>query len=59
MLKIYITLKKIKIKISINIDEQNNISDFLSKFDDKIQQEEYKLNNLETYKQGLLQQMFI
>lgn len=52
-------LKKIKIKISINIDEQSKITDFLSKFDDKIQREECKLNNLHTYKQGLLQQMFI
>ena len=51
--------KKIKIKISINIDEQSKISKFLSKIDDKIQQEECKLNNLQTHKQGLLQQMFI
>ena len=52
-------LKKIKIKISINIDEQNKISDFLSKFDDKIQQEESTLNYLQMYKKGLLQQLFI
>ena len=52
-------LKKIKIKISININEQNKISDFLSKFDDKIQQEKCILNYLQTYKKGLLQQMFI
>ena len=52
-------LKKIKIKISINIDEQSKISKILSKFDDKIQQEEYLLNYLQTYKKGLLQQMFI
>ena len=51
--------KKIKIKISINIDEQSKISKILSKFDDKIQQEECILNNLQTYKKGLLQQMFI
>ena len=51
--------KKIKIKISINIDEQSKISKFLSKIDDKIQQEECKLNNLQTHKHGLLQQMFI
>ena len=52
-------LKKIKIKISININEQNKISDFLSKFDDKIQQEKCILNYLQTYKKGLLQQLFI
>ena len=52
-------LKKIKIKISINIDEQSKISKILSKFDDKIQQEECLLNYLQTYKKGLLQQMFI
>ena len=52
------TLAKLKLMIP-NKDEQNKISDFLSKFDDKIQQEECKLNNLQIYKQGLLQQMFI
>ena len=52
------TLSKLKLMIP-NKDEQNKISDFLSKFDDKIQQEECKLNNLQTYKQGLLQQLFI
>ena len=52
-------LKKIKIKISINIDEQNKISEFLSKFDEKILQEERILDKLQNYKKGLLQQMFI
>ena len=52
-------LKKIKIKISINIDEQNKISEFLSEFDNKIQQEESTLNYLQMYKRGLLQQLFI
>ena len=52
-------LKKIKIQISINTDEQNKISEFLSKFDDRIQQEESRLNYLQMYKKGLLQQLFI
>ncbi len=52
------TLAKLKLMIP-NKDEQNKISDFLSKFDDKIQQEECILSNLQTYKKGLLQQMFI
>ena len=52
------TLAKLKLMIP-NKDEQNKISDFLSKFDNKIQQEECILSNLKTYKKGLLQQMFI
>ena len=52
------TLAKLKLMIP-NEGEQNKISDFLSKFDDKIQQEECLLNNVQTYKKGLLQQMFI
>ena len=52
------TLAKLKLMIP-NEGEQNKISDFLSKFDDKIQQEECILNNVQTYKKGLLQQMFI
>ena len=52
------TLAKLKLMIP-NKDEQNKISEFLSKFDDKIQQEESLLNYLQIYKKGLLQQMFI
>ena len=52
------TLAKLKLMIP-NKDEQNKISDFLSKFDNKIQQEECILSYLKTYKKGLLQQMFI
>ena len=52
------TLAKLKLMIP-NKDEQNKISDFLSKFDNKIQQEECILSNLQTYKKGLLQQLFI
>ena len=52
------TLTKLKLMVP-NKDEQSKISKFLSKIDDKIQQEECKLNNLQTHKQGLLQQMFI
>ena len=52
------TLAKLKLMIP-NKDEQNKISEFLSKFDDKIQQEESLLNYLQIYKKGLLQQLFI
>ena len=52
------SLAKLKLKIPY-LNEQNKISEFLSKFDDKIQQEKYILNYLQAYKKGLLQQMFI
>ena len=42
------TLAKLKLMIP-NKDEQNKISDFLSKFDNKIQQEECILSYLKTY----------
>ena len=53
------TIERIKVTLSINSTEQLTISKILSKFDNKIQQEECKLSNLQTYKKGLLQQMFI
>ena len=53
------TIERIKVTLSISYTEQTIISKNLSKFDDKIQQEECLLNYLQTYKKGLLQQMFI
>ena len=53
------TIKRIKVTLSINYSEQLAISKILSKFDDKIQQEEFMLKKLQNYKKGLLQQMFI
>ena len=52
------SLAKLKLKIPY-LNEQNKISEYLSKFDNKIQQEESRLNYLQMYKKGLLQQMFI
>ena len=51
--------ERIKVTLSINYSEQLAISKILSKFDDKIQQEEFILEKLQNYKKGLLQQMFI
>ena len=53
------TIERIKVTLSINYSEQLAISKILSKFDDKIQQEEFILEKLQNYKKGLLQQMFI
>ena len=53
------TIERIKVTLSINYSEQLAISKILSKFDDKIQQEEFMLKKLQNYKKGLLQQMFI
>ena len=53
------TIERIKVALSINYSEQLAISKILSKFDDKIQQEEFILKKLQNYKKGLLQQMFI
>ena len=53
------TIERIKVKSSVNYAEQVAISEFLSKFDEKILQEECILDKLQNYKKGLLQQMFI
>ena len=53
------TIERIKVTLSMNSSEQHLISKFLSKFDDKIRREESLLNYLQTYKKGLLQQLFI
>ncbi len=52
------SLLKLKLLIP-EINEQIKITKYLSKYDNKIQQEESILNDLQTYKKGLLQQMFI
>ena len=53
------TIERIKVTLSMNSSEQHLISKFLSKFDDKIRREKSLLNYLQTYKKGLLQQLFI
>jgi type I restriction enzyme S subunit len=53
------TIERIKVTLSINYSEQLTISKILSNFNYKIQQEEYALNNLIKYKNGLFQQLFI
>lgn len=41
------------------LEEQNKIENFISSIDDKINKEQEKLDYLNEYKKGLLQQMFI
>ena len=53
------SIERIKVTLSIDYSEQLIISKILSTFDNKIQQEKCILNYLQTYKKGLLQQMFI
>ncbi|MFW5393649.1 restriction endonuclease subunit S [Yersinia sp. 2544 StPb PI] len=42
-----------------SIEEQTKIADFLSAIDDKITAKKVQLDKLKTWKQGLLQQMFV
>ncbi|RGX07991.1 restriction endonuclease subunit S [Paraclostridium sordellii] len=51
-------LKKMKIIIPC-IEEQKKIADLLGNLDEKINKEQEKLNSLNEYKRGLLQQMFM
>jgi type I restriction enzyme S subunit len=53
-----VQLLKIEIKLPC-LQEQTKIANFLSAIDDKINQTENKLNKMQTYKKGLLQQMFV
>lgn len=50
---------KILINISLNLEEQQKIADFLSSIDEKIEKTEKKLNELKEFKKGLLQKMFV
>lgn len=49
----------LKFKISISLEEQQKIADFLSSIDTKIENIEKELENLKEFKKGLLQQMFV
>lgn len=54
--------ENILFEININLpclDEQNKISNLLSSVDKKIEKEQEKLDSLNEYKKGLLQQMFV
>ena len=48
----------IKVKLPI-IEEQKKIADLLIRLDSKISKEQEKLDSLNEYKKGLLQQMFV
>ena len=52
------SLNSIVVKLPV-IDEQNKIADILMKIDNKIYKEQEKLDSLNEYKKGLLQQMFV
>lgn len=52
------SLNSIVVKLPV-IDEQNKIADILIKIDSKIEKEQEKLDALNEYKKGLLQQMFV
>lgn len=54
----YSKLESLKLNIP-NIVEQTKIANFISAFDDKIAVNKAKLDKLKTWKQGLLQQMFV
>ena len=42
-----------------SLDEQKKIGEFLNKIDSKVKKEQEKLDSLNKYKKGLLQQMFV
>ncbi|PIH05436.1 restriction endonuclease subunit S [Clostridium combesii] len=54
----YPQIKNIKISLP-SLEEQKKIATFLLKFDQKLEKEQSKLIMLNTWKKGLLQQMFI
>ncbi|WP_189339791.1 restriction endonuclease subunit S [Bacillus wiedmannii] len=54
----YENFSSIKIPLPL-IEEQEQIADFLSKLDNKIQLEQQKLQDLQEQKKGFMQQMFI
>lgn len=51
-------LKSLQLRIP-SLPEQQNIADFLSSIDDKIEKVGEELENAKTFKKGLLQQMFV
>ena len=55
----YNDLNKIKVICPKDILEQEKIANFLTDLDHKIEKEQEKLDSLNEYKKGLLQQMFI
>ena len=54
-----ILLKQIRLIIPSSTNEQIKISKVIESIDNKIEKEQEKLNSLNEYKKGLLQQMFI
>ena len=55
----YDTLNRIKAKVSKNIEEQEKIAKVLSKMDELIEEKKALLIDLQQFKKGLLQQMFV
>ena len=55
----YDTLNRIKAKVSKNIEEQEKIAKVLSKMDELIEEKKALLSDLQQFKKGLLQQMFV
>lgn len=52
-------IKNIKLIVPIEQTEQTKISDFLSEFDRKLDNQKAQLEHWQQIKKGLLQQMFV
>ena len=53
------SINEYRINVSMTLEEQQKIADFLSSIDNKIEKLSHKLRELKDFKKGLLQQMFV
>ena len=53
------SINEYRINVSMTLEEQQKIADFLFSIDDKIEKLSSKLEELKEFKKGLLQQMFV
>jgi type I restriction enzyme, S subunit len=52
-------IKGLNLSLPSEIEEQQKIADFLTAIDNKLAAIDQQINQMETFKKGLLQQMFV